>query len=413
MWNESAGWNALQQSNQLPVANAGADKSVTEGATVTLTGAGSDSDGSIVGYAWTQLSGPAVTINNANTADGSFTAPLVTADTDFVFRLTVTDDDGATATDDIRVTVQDIPPPNQAPVAQAGTDTTIALGQAVTLDGTASSDPDNDSLTYAWTIESAPAGSAATITNANAATASITPDVLGSYAIGLVVNDGTIDSPMDVLTITVQSANVAPIANAGPDQTIQIGASVTLTGSGTDADNDTLTYIWSIQSAPQGSLAQITGATQQSAQFTPDAVGVYVLGLVAHDGTESSTIDTMQLTVNPDSGGIIMPERYFVTPVNIVDVDRTWKIQHDPQNIEFYPVEFDDWLVGETLATVVFTVPPETGLNKDGQVQEIDSTVAAVRLSGGTPGTHTIDVLATSSAGRRINRKVKLIVADV
>jgi chitinase len=88
--------------NTAPSANAGADKAATVLSAVTLNGAGSDVEGSVT-FLWTQLSGTPVTISNANQATAAFTAPVIPGN--LTFRLTVTDSNGATATDDIVVTV--------------------------------------------------------------------------------------------------------------------------------------------------------------------------------------------------------------------------------------------------------------------------------------------------------------------
>ena len=97
--------------NQAPTANAGIDQSVDEGMAVNLAGTGADSDGTIASYSWQQTSGTAVTISNSDMASASFTAPMIAANEDLVFRLTVTDNDGATGSDTLTVTVNDITPP--------------------------------------------------------------------------------------------------------------------------------------------------------------------------------------------------------------------------------------------------------------------------------------------------------------
>lgn len=90
--------------NAPPIANAGPDKFTPGQTLVTLDGTGSsDSDGLIASYIWTKISGPTVTLNNADTATPSFTAPVLSAV--LIFRLTVTDDEGASSYDEVTVNV--------------------------------------------------------------------------------------------------------------------------------------------------------------------------------------------------------------------------------------------------------------------------------------------------------------------
>ena len=92
--------------NQPPIADAGPDQSVSAGAAVTLDGTGStDSDSTIVSYAWTQTAGDTVTLTGANTATPSFTSPSTNAQQTLTFQLTVTDDGGFTGTDSVDVQV--------------------------------------------------------------------------------------------------------------------------------------------------------------------------------------------------------------------------------------------------------------------------------------------------------------------
>ena len=92
--------------NQVPIAIAGPNQSVTSGATVRLDGSGSsDSDGSIASYTWTQTAGITVSLTGAGTSNASFTAPSVNAQETLIFQLAVTDNGGATATSNVSVTV--------------------------------------------------------------------------------------------------------------------------------------------------------------------------------------------------------------------------------------------------------------------------------------------------------------------
>ncbi|MFL6621797.1 MAG: PKD domain-containing protein [Sulfurifustis sp.] len=89
-----------------PVANAGPDQTVVQRTTVTLDGsASSDPDGRIVQATWRQVSGPAVALSGANTLSARFIAPKTISGTSLAFELTVTDDDGVQASDQVTVDV--------------------------------------------------------------------------------------------------------------------------------------------------------------------------------------------------------------------------------------------------------------------------------------------------------------------
>ena len=80
-------------------------------------------------------------------------------------------------------------------------------------------------------------------------------DVAGQYVAQLTVNDGIINSAPDTGTITTLGGNTAPVANAGPDQTVQTGMVVTLDGNmSRDADGNPLTFLWALTTKPIGSV---------------------------------------------------------------------------------------------------------------------------------------------------------------
>ena len=119
--------------------------------------------------------------------------------------------------------------------------------------------------------------------------------------VSLIVNDGTINSSPD--TVTISTINVAPVANAGNDQTVPEESTVTLDGTGSsDADGDALTYSWAFTTKPAESTAILSGTTTANPTFTADEEGTYVVSLIVNDGTVNSSPDTVIVTVTDDDG---------------------------------------------------------------------------------------------------------------
>lgn len=133
---------------------------------------------------------------------------------------------------------------NRQPVADAGEDLTGSVGVEISLDGSQSTDIDDDSLTYQWTLIESPEGSTASLTSENSVSPSITPDMLGSYSVGLSVHDGKLSSDIDIVVISPE--NQLPVADVGEHFSIKVGEPITVDGSESyDYEGDELTYLWS------------------------------------------------------------------------------------------------------------------------------------------------------------------------
>ncbi|RZV38362.1 MAG: hypothetical protein EX272_02920 [Chromatiales bacterium] len=198
--------------NRAPTANAGAAQSVNEFDAVTLDGsASSDPDaGTTLTYSWTQTLGANVTLSGASTAAPTFDAPDVTAlNTPAVLRFQLTVSDGSlssSATVDITVNDAGLGI-NSPPTAAAGPDQNVAESSNVDLDGSGSSDPDGDMLSYSW-IQTG--GQNVTLTGANTAQPSFTsPNVAAgspeTLTFELTVDDGA-DNATDSVDIVVAEA---------------------------------------------------------------------------------------------------------------------------------------------------------------------------------------------------------------
>lgn len=281
--------------NTLPVADAGADRTITGGPQASLIGSATDVDNDPLTYAWTQISGTPVTfVTGPNVANPIFNVPTRTGVVQpLVFQLIANDGFGNSAPDQVTLTIS----ANATPTVNAGTDITAPGGSAVSLTGTAS-DFENDPLTYQWTQTGGPA---VTLSGANTLTPSFTapPRQPANQILtfSLTANDGNTTSAPDTVQVTIP-ANVAPVANAGADATVVGGSRVTLAGAVTDGDNDPVSFIWTQVAGPSVALA---GSTTANPSFDAPArtAGNQVLTfqLVGFNGFANSAPDTVDITV--------------------------------------------------------------------------------------------------------------------
>ena len=206
-------------------------------------------------------------------------------------------------------------PGNEPPTANAGITQNVSLGfvggvasKVVTLDGTGSSDPEqNYPLTYTWTLTK-PTGSAAVLSSTTDVKPTFTADIAGQYTAKLTVKDsgGLASIAESVVTIVASITNSVPIAIAGPDQNVVFGANTIVTLDGTyssDADNDQITYEWTLN-RPPGSAAFISAQEKTSPRptFIADVKGKYVAQLTVTDGKSKKTecgVDPLKPLVQP------------------------------------------------------------------------------------------------------------------
>jgi preprotein translocase subunit SecF len=281
--------------NAAPVANAGVNQSVVIASLVTLDGSSSsDANGDPLTYKWVLLSKPTgsvATLTSATSAKPTFTADLAGS---YVATLIVNDGKVDSTISSTVITASAV---NATPVANAGVNQSVVVASVVTLDGSASSDANGDSLTYKWVLLSKPTASAATLSSSTATKPTFTADLVGTYVASLIVNDGKVDSTVVAITISAAVLNAAPVANAGSSQTVTAGTLVTLTGAAsTDANGDALTYKWTLTTRPSGSSASLSSTTVVSPTIRVDIVGTYVASLIVNDGKIDSTVATVPIT---------------------------------------------------------------------------------------------------------------------
>ncbi len=226
---------SIAQDSTSSIADAGLDRTVAVGAQVTLDGSGSsDSRGAKLTYAWELVSvprGSGAVLSGPTRVKPSFEADLPGR---YIAQLVVDDKTEGSAPDQVVVSTD-----NSAPVADAGADRTVSPGDLVQLEGGSSFDVDGDALGFSWSLIAAPDGSTAALSASTAVTPTFVADLPGTYEAELVVDDGILWSAAN--TVLVSTENSRPVADAGPDQSAQVGQRVQLDGSGsTDADGDSL-----------------------------------------------------------------------------------------------------------------------------------------------------------------------------
>jgi Tol biopolymer transport system component len=186
---------------------------------------------------------------------------------------------------------------NIKPIADAGADQMINIGDTAFLYGVGSTNPTEAELSYSWTLVSKPLGSEALLTNTEAIDPYFIPGVEGEYIIQLIVGNGEESSNADSVVITAIKGNIAPLSNAGIDQKVVVTKTVQLDGNESyDENEDTMDYSWSIVSAPEGSVAKISDIDIVNPTFAPDVPGEYSIRLIVNDATATAEPDTVSVT---------------------------------------------------------------------------------------------------------------------
>lgn len=303
--------------NTKPVANAGADKFGDLGNTLVLDGSAStDVDGDVLTYKWRVVSGPVGSA--AQVVNYTTVKPTITLDKYGIYTIELVVNDGIVDSDPDTVVINTN---NARPIANAGPDQSVTVGELALLNGTGSSDPEAQKLTYTWTIVSKPAGSTTTLVNPNEDMPQIKIDKAGSYVVQLVVNDGIENSEPD--TVVLNTKNLKPIAVAGKTQTVYVGDKVSLNGSGSsDPEGDKLTYRWSFTNKPVTTNARLSSTTAVAPTFDADVEGTFVVQLIVNDGALDSNPDTVTINVEQVQCDTSNDTKRTI-PVTIRDFDKS------------------------------------------------------------------------------------------
>ncbi|MEN8692424.1 MAG: PKD domain-containing protein [Desulfobacterales bacterium] len=291
--------------NEPPIANAGNDQTILQvGVTVALDGSNSlDPDDGIVSYFWQQTAGPAISLSDNAAVQPIFVSPNVASGGESLrFSLTVTDASGDQSTDTCIVVVS---LDNLPPIADAGVDQTVNEGDIVALDGSNSSDPNGSIATYFWEQTAGPAVSLSNSTTAQPTFTSPNVGLQGkSLTFTLTVSDNQGLQNSDAVTIRVSWQNEPPTADAGSDQTVTEGETVTLDGSNSsDPDGGIAAYHW-VQTGT-GTSVTLSNFLAAQPKFVAPPAGlsgeILTFELAVEDAQGLQSTDVVTVTVH-DNG---------------------------------------------------------------------------------------------------------------
>jgi hypothetical protein len=353
-----------------PVADAGDPQTVRVGDVVTLNGSRSkDPEGAALGYRWNFLhtpEGSEAALHDETAAQPWFEAKLFG---DYIAQLVVSDGALDSLPSTVTVTTE-----NSPPIADAGPDRSVVLGETALLDGSASRDPDGDPLSYAWSILHAPDGAAAQIQPAGDARPAFLPDRTGSYVIQLLVRDAHNATATDSLDLTVlPKPNRSPSIVSSPVVAATVGQAYVYDADAVDPDpGDTLAY--SLARAPEGmAIDAATGAIR----WTPGQTGEFPVEVRATDPAGAFDAQSYMLAVTHAN----RPPAFVSAPVLAATVGQAYAydaIAQDPD--------------GDALTYSLARMP---------EGMAIDAATGAIRWTpaSGQAGEQAVEAWATDPGG--------------
>jgi len=298
-----------------PVANAGPDRSVDQGTLVTFDGSASSDNVGVVNHTWTfqdeipvTLYGPRPTyrFDNAGT---------------FVVTLTAKDAAGNRATGTMTVTVLD----TTAPVADGGPDRAVDEGHLMVFDASGSSD-NVGIVNFTWTFtDKMPV----TLYGPQPIYKFDNP---GIFVITLTVSDASGRWDSDVLSVTVNDTR-SPVADAGPDQSVDERTLVTLDGSGCSDNVGIVNYAWTFVDGDTIVLRD------RIPQYRFNRPGVFVVTLNVSDAAGNWGRDTLQIIVKDITPPVADAGRDQTVPVG-TEVELNGSLSTDNVGIETYSWTF-------------------------------------------------------------------------
>lgn len=400
-------------SNELIWVDAGPMQTVREGEVVTLSATGETKSGLPIDYTWAQVLGPTVSLSAYNQQNVQFIAPQLPDDVELILSFQVTGySPGSGYASDLAIVK--VIPSNGPPIADAGPDQTVGENVVVRLEGTGT-DPDNDRLRFSWSQKSG-----LPIELFERTTASvyfISPQIntdAEELVFELTVTDTQGNSDTDDAMVTIARINFPPSAFAGPDRRVISGSEVTITGVGSDPENEPITYAWRQIS---GEVVEFDG-TQAAFTFTapivePGESKRLMFQLKVTDSVDQSAFDQVVVIVVPENS----PPIVDAGPDQIVDEGTLTSIACTGVDPDGDPVTFA-WTASSDRVNIANPSSAQTTVQLPNVVADeqivMTCSVSDGRLTGSDTMTITVrnvlslDIVADAGPDRIVNENVRI-----
>ena len=301
VWGYGASFTVLGMANEAPIARA--DKAITlEDTPIVIKVLANDTDAngdSLTLSSYTLPRNGSVTEN----ANGTFTySPDLNFNGEDTFTYRISD--GKVQSNNATVTVM-VSPVNDSPIVDAGLDKNVNETTLVGLHGSAT-DVDRDGLKLSWSQIRSGAEPVITLSGADTLSPTfISPSINHTISpspvtltFKLVASDTSGATAFDTVLVTVNDVNKVPVADAGPNQTVNGASLVRLSGIGSDADGDALTYTWKQTAGPSVTLNGVNNANTSFIAPQVNATTVLTFELTVSDGFGGSSKDTVNIEVH-------------------------------------------------------------------------------------------------------------------
>ena len=408
---------------------------------VSLSGTVTDADDACFGglqpktFAWTVVSRPAgssaVIANSTSLTAASFTPDLPGA---YQFRLDVTDSLGLKAAPAFASIVADSCSV-AAPVVSPYTAGSATQFNSFTFPAPVVANPNclpaAATNSFVWSINSAPAGSSATLSNPTdpAGMPSFTPDKVGSYQFALTVTNGAGISAAPVFfnvsaatcgTARLGWSSIAVTKVFDPDPATagttftggsipanpSVGAQVTVSAAATDPNTqchalvNPISYQWAIVAAPKGSHATLTSTTDPSPAFVPDVPnGAYQLSVVATDALGNTSSAPDFITVTSSSCGANVPS-VTLSPVDLTGTNSIFSDVSQAISVTTTDADTDSCTNRFHIAPTAFTYAWSIATQpSNGHATLTSATGSSTSFLASVPGLYSVHVVSTAPNG--------------